>query len=635
MNLLDSETLDNVGITVGDLYGGLQEMTAGDTLTLGANASLEAAGGSLAAVGGTTLENLGLMILDAYPNGFLRGTAADMVNDGFLLISGGARDSWSFTGASFTNAGTVEIGAQGALIISAGTGSGTVADGTIAPGDGVLALPGATLDAIGVLATLDVGNGTSLYSVSIEGGLSAVGGQAGILANGGTLTLLDSETLDNFAIGLGYGGIGVKVAQPQGARAQRHRAQRRRDHRFWRADLRWRRYPDDAGSAYIQAAQFTNLGQIQVAGTDDLLISAPGFSNEGSISIAARATLELGIDTTLTGLIGGGSIANAAGELVLGGTLAPSVANIAANGGASSFVNVAGDTVVTLSTPPIGQQNPCFLHGTRILTQRGEVAVEALAVGDLVPVLLGPGLARVRWIGQRRVQCRRHPKPGEVQPVRIQKGAFGPGMPRRAVSVTRPRRAWGWRADPGALSLERPQHRPDRNGRGAVLACGAGGAQCSAGRGVAGGILSGHRQSRRVWRQCPAVASGFRPARVGQSRRCQAGDGWPDPGSGAAVSAVACRRAGPYPSTQQRLPEVGCRGLRPVARRPRCAGLPAAGGLAAGRTGVAMDQWRRIAGLCESGASGSGMCCDTDLMARRDSGCRSGSRNENPVMDRI
>ena len=40
LNLLDSETLDNVTISVGGLYGGLQEMAAGGTLTLGANASL-------------------------------------------------------------------------------------------------------------------------------------------------------------------------------------------------------------------------------------------------------------------------------------------------------------------------------------------------------------------------------------------------------------------------------------------------------------------------------------------------------------------------------------------------------------------------------------------------------------------
>jgi hypothetical protein len=57
-------------------------------------------------------------------------------------------------------------------------------------------------------------------------------------------------------------------------------------------------------------------------------------------------------------------------------------------------------------------------------------------VGDLVPILLGQGLARVRWIGQRLVQCRRHPKPDEVQPVRIEPGAFGPGLPHRALFLS-------------------------------------------------------------------------------------------------------------------------------------------------------------------------------------------------------
>ena len=38
LNLLDSETLDHVAISVGGLYGGLQEMAAGGTLTVGENA---------------------------------------------------------------------------------------------------------------------------------------------------------------------------------------------------------------------------------------------------------------------------------------------------------------------------------------------------------------------------------------------------------------------------------------------------------------------------------------------------------------------------------------------------------------------------------------------------------------------
>ena len=74
---------------------------------------------------------------------------------------------------------------------------------------------------------------------------------------------------------------------------------------------------------------------------------------------------------------------------------------------------------------------PCFASGTRLLTVAGEVAVEALAVGDLLPTRLGGGLARVRWIGHREVDCRRHPRPWDVWPVRVSAGAFGPGAPLR------------------------------------------------------------------------------------------------------------------------------------------------------------------------------------------------------------
>jgi collagen type I/II/III/V/XI/XXIV/XXVII alpha len=72
----------------------------------------------------------------------------------------------------------------------------------------------------------------------------------------------------------------------------------------------------------------------------------------------------------------------------------------------------------------------CYCAGTRILTLRGEVEVEHLAVGDVV--LTTAGSARpVRWIGHRRVDCRHHPRPDLVWPVRVRAGAFADGSPRR------------------------------------------------------------------------------------------------------------------------------------------------------------------------------------------------------------
>ncbi len=76
---------------------------------------------------------------------------------------------------------------------------------------------------------------------------------------------------------------------------------------------------------------------------------------------------------------------------------------------------------------------PCFASGTRILTERGPVAVEALRLGDRVITPATPECPSrpVIWLGHRAVDCRSHPRPADVVPIRVRAGAFGPGMPAR------------------------------------------------------------------------------------------------------------------------------------------------------------------------------------------------------------
>ncbi len=99
------------------------------------------------------------------------------------------------------------------------------------------------------------------------------------------------------------------------------------------------------------------------------------------------------------------------------------------NGTALMFAGTYGPGSIDIvaDTEP-GPTIPCFLLGTRIATPDGEVLVENLAVGDTIRAHFA-GAARVAWIGHRRVDCRRHPKPKEVWPIRIAADAFASGQP--------------------------------------------------------------------------------------------------------------------------------------------------------------------------------------------------------------
>ncbi|MEQ9261454.1 MAG: Hint domain-containing protein [Roseovarius sp.] len=90
----------------------------------------------------------------------------------------------------------------------------------------------------------------------------------------------------------------------------------------------------------------------------------------------------------------------------------------------------------------------CFTRGTRIRTRRGEVVVEALAVGDAL--LCTDGLYRpLRWIGRRLLSARELRAAPHLRPVELAQDALGPGKPEAPLALSPQHRVLltGWRCE--------------------------------------------------------------------------------------------------------------------------------------------------------------------------------------------
>lgn len=110
------------------------------------------------------------------------------------------------------------------------------------------------------------------------------------------------------------------------------------------------------------------------------------------------------------------------------------IADWAPSVGQDSFADGGDGAPTPVSTTDLQEMNvlgydlACYVSGTKILTERGEVAVEKLQIGEMV-VTAGGALRPIKWIGHRAIDCSRHPDPEIVWPVRVARSAFGDNMP--------------------------------------------------------------------------------------------------------------------------------------------------------------------------------------------------------------
>ena len=95
----------------------------------------------------------------------------------------------------------------------------------------------------------------------------------------------------------------------------------------------------------------------------------------------------------------------------------------------------AGMSVTDANTMVAATDVPCFCAGTLIRTERGEVAVEQLAIGDRVVTVSG-ALRPIVWIGTRRYAGRFLRANPAVQPVCLHAGSLGEGVPTRDLHIS-------------------------------------------------------------------------------------------------------------------------------------------------------------------------------------------------------
>jgi hypothetical protein len=184
------------------------------------------------------------------------------------------------------------------------------------------------------------------------------------------------------------------------------------------------------GSAYTLDLGAFAMGDAQVSAGLSLVndVAGPADSVSGTFALSGPAAFTLAGFGPVTALAAGASDAapTIGFDPSAAGTFAETITFTPTESDGAGFTAALAPVTLTVTAEVM----PCFLEGTRIATPGGPRAVEELRVGDLVATASG-GARPVVWIGSRRVDCLRHPRPELVHPVRVRAGAFGTRLPSR------------------------------------------------------------------------------------------------------------------------------------------------------------------------------------------------------------
>ena len=353
-------------------------------------------------------------------------------NAGAGAQSGDGGNGVDVAGGSVTNAlGATIAGGNGGLFEAGGTGGNggngvnlaggsLVNDGMIAGGTSGAYFFGGASGTGGEGVYLTDGSLTNASGGTIAGGYGAAGGIGVLFQSGGTLT----------DAGLIAGGAGIGSAA---------------DAVYFGSGIA--RLIVDPGASFsgdaVANVQYNNLLELGSAGSAGTIVGlGSAITGFGTVQFDANAawlvegdSAGLATGQTIDDFASGDTI-ELTGFVATGRTFVGAGLIVSGSGG-SELIGIQGNfvtadfTVTNDGSDSFIELNPrCFLRGTHILTDHGEVAVEGLAVGDRVVTRSGEVMP-IAWIGHRRIDCRNHPEPRKVWPVCVRAGAFGDGTPHR------------------------------------------------------------------------------------------------------------------------------------------------------------------------------------------------------------
>ncbi|HEY4173022.1 MAG TPA: Hint domain-containing protein, partial [Rhodopila sp.] len=421
--------------TIAGYFAGIG-VFAGGTLVNLANATISGLEGIYASTGGyfaSTVVNAGLIrggMTASYGAGIVAPTDGTIVNQAggtitgfFGIYGGGSRDYFGHGGLTVVNAGYIS-GAHAAVqfqpgfndrlaIAPDGTFSGLVDGGNtigataassleLTPGTG-----GGTLSGLGTQfvnftqTTIDAGASWTLTGTNTLAAGTTV-------TNAGTLTLLNATLSD----GGDFVNNGVILIDPSSDTLH---------------DLTGTGVTTiEAGSTLNVLGTVTGGETIAFTGGNDLLGANP-IAFAGQIDgFTFGDTIELTgvLDGTSAEIVNGNTLqVDRSGSPPVDLTLDPSTSY------AGDFYTVSPTGAVTET------EIPCFLAGTRIRTEAGEVMVQDLAVGDRVVTLSGRSRP-ITWIGTGQVLV----SPGRrsaATPIIVRKNALADNVPYDDLRLTK------------------------------------------------------------------------------------------------------------------------------------------------------------------------------------------------------